>query len=121
MTGRIITFTAIVLMGLSGLVACSGSDGGETSSTDSDVQDAMSEMDSGADSAIDAEPMPAPSLSVDKRALTLIGAAGAASEPGVLTLTNEGDAPLNIEGSLGTGGCCDAFFGRRRRHLSHRH
>ena len=54
-------------------------------------------MDSGADSTIDAEPMPAPSLSVDKRALTLVGAAGAASEPGVLTLTNEGDAPLNIE------------------------
>ena len=83
----------------------------------------MSEMDSGADSAIDAEPMPAPSLSVDKRALTLIGAAGAASAPGVLTLTNEGDAPLNIEAKFasGTGGCCDAFFGGRRRHLSHRH
>ena len=97
MTGRIITFTAIVLMGLSGLVACSGNDGGGTSSTDSEAQDAISEMDSGADSTIDAEPMPAPSLSVDKRALTLVGAAGAASEPGVLTLTNEGDAPLNIE------------------------
>ena len=58
-----------------------GNDGGGTSSTDSEAQDAISEMDSGADSTIDAEPMPAPSLSVDKRALTLVGAAGAAVSP----------------------------------------